>query len=520
MKAHVGPRPARSVHQTSGADAFTWFLRFVFDAVGCLCGAYRLAPLCIARNPLPWGRPGQKSVFAFGPEYNRWVLGDTTTYRTTPQTAGGPPNSALRRIRHGLTAMNGEEHRQQRQLVMPLFTKQAVDGYRDAAVAITQAMIDSWPTDRPVDMAREMRRLTLRTSSHVLFGRDEPTLADAMGTMIQELFERNFEPWCWLFPFDWPGTPFRRLLRHAERIESMLWQRIRHRQSEPTDRPDILDRLIQAHAAGAMSDTALLGQATILFAASYETQANSMTWTLFLLAQHPQIAQDLMDELSPLGGVPPTVEQLERLPLLDAVVKESMRILPAVPYTIRAVTQPTELGGVPLAVEDRVVCSHYVTHHMPELYRHPRCFDPGRWFTIRPTPFEYLPFSAGQRVCIGRYMAMMLMKVSLAMIVQQRSLRMLEGARIDRTVKVTMGPRRGLPMWVRPRGEVWAEAELRGNIGEMVEWPSRRRSCSASHLLPGRIGHRQARSWLPSPTASGAAAAAGNGPDHFCMMGR
>jgi cytochrome P450 len=397
--------------------------------------------------------------------------------------AGGPRDSALRRIRHGLTAMNGEEHRQQRQLVMPLFTKQAVDGYRDAAVAITHEVINSWPTDRPFDMAREMRRLTLRTSSHVLFGRDEPSLADAMGRMIQELFERNFQPGCWLVPFDWPGTPFRRLLRHADKIEQVLWQRIRYRRAHPTDQPDILDRLIQAHTAGAMSDTALLGQATILFAASYETQANSMTWTLLLLAQHPQVAQDLLDELAILQGDAPTVEQLEQLPLLDAVIRESMRLLPSVPYTIRAVTQPTELSGLPLNIEDRVLCSHYVTHRMPEIYAHPARFDPLRWFTIRPTPYEYLPFSAGQRVCIGRYMAMMMMKISLALIVQRRSLRVADRTRIDRSVKVTMGPRRGLPMWATAPGQRWQTTELAGNINEMVDW-ARKTSTYPTHLSP------------------------------------
>ena len=100
-----------------------------------------------------------------------------------------------------------------------------------------------------------------------------------------------------------------------------------------------------------------------------------------------------------------------RLPLLDAVVKESMRILPTVPYTVRAVAERTELGGVPAFPGDRVVCSHYVTHHMPEIYPQPDRFDPLRWFTIRPSSYEYFPFSAGQRVCLGRYMAMMLMKL-------------------------------------------------------------------------------------------------------------
>jgi cytochrome P450 len=331
-----------------------------------------------------------------------------------------------------------------------------------------------------------MRRLTLRTSAHVLYGREEPAVAEKLGEMIQELFERNFAPACWLLPFNLPGTPFRGLLRHAERIEQSLLQRIEHRRANPTGSADILDMLIRAHAEGKMSDHALLGQATILFAASYETQANSMTWTLFLLAQHPRIAADLCDELhGVLAGAAPSVAQLDQLPLLEAVVKESMRILPTVPYTIRAVTRPTELGGVPLDVEDRVICSHYVTHHMPELYAEPNRFNPARWSAIRPTPFEYLPFSAGQRVCIGRYMAMMLMKVSLAMIVQRIGLRMLPGSRIDRSVKVTMGPRRGLPMLLSPAGSQREASAVLGNIHEMVDLSEASRTIrpESSHLL-------------------------------------
>jgi cytochrome P450 len=472
--------------------ALGWYVRFIRDSVGCLCEVYRRAELNIGHGVIPFGRRSQKSVFAFGPEYNRLILGDTATYRTTPQTAGGPANSALRRIRHGLTAMNGDEHRQQRQLVMPLFVKNAVDGYRDAAVAITDSIIQSWPLGKPIDMWREMRRLTLQTSSHVLFGREEPAVAEQLGGMIQELFERNFTPACWLLPFNLPGTPFRGLLRHAEKIERVLLQRIDHRRANPTASPDILDMLIRNHAEGKMSDTALLGQATILFAASYETQANSMTWTLFLLAQHPQVAADLFDELNrELAGAPPTVAQLDRLPLLEAVVKESMRILPTVPYTIRAVTQPTELGGVPLAIEDRVICSHYVTHHMPEIYTDPNRFNPARWFTIRPTPYEYLPFSAGQRVCIGRYMAMMLMKVSLAMICQRVGMRMLPGARIDRSVKVTMGPNRGLPMLLGPVGDAREASRVLGNIHEMVDLTNIKMSRRApSHRSPsGQVAH-------------------------------
>ncbi len=460
----------RPIYEQRGLGACWWFTRFVRDSIRCMVDLQRRCDLFVGQNLLPWGMRGQKSLLAFGPEYNRQILGDIATFRVTPLTAGGPRDSALRRIRHGLIGMNGEEHRQQRQLVSPWFVKKAVDGYRDATVRLVNQQLEGWRPGQLIDLWREMHLLSLRISTHVLFGRESPERAESLGTMSHELFERNFSPWALLFPFKLPGTPFRSLLRHAELIERTLLEAIARRRQTPTDQPDVLDRLIQAHAQGQISDAALLGQATVLFFASYETQANSLTWALFLLAQHPTVMADLVDELAgALRGEPPTIEQVEQLPLLDAVLKESMRILTTVPYTIRAVTQPAELGGVPLRFEDRVVCSYYVTHHLPEIYENPQRFDPQRWFTIKPTPYEYLPFGGGPRVCIGRAMALMMMKVTLAMVVQRWRLEMAPGARVDRVVKVTLGPKHGMPMIVHPPNGRFEAIPVKGNIHEMVD---------------------------------------------------
>ncbi|MFL5341887.1 MAG: cytochrome P450 [Gemmataceae bacterium] len=480
MNATVGPIPATPLAHFRGPRAFWWFTKFIRDSVGCLGDAYRVANLCVAGNALPWGRP-HRNVFAFGPEHNRTVLGDTATFHTTAQIKGGPPGSPMRRVRHGLTAMNGDEHRQQRQLVMPMFGKKAVDGYRDTGVRMTERLMAEWPSGGRIDAWVEMRKLTLRTSSHILYGREDQATAEAMGEMIFELLENTFSPFVTFLPLDLPGMPFRKLQHDAHQLERTLWDTIARRRQTPTDTPDVLDLLSRAHAEGKMSDAALLGQATILFAASYETQANAMTWTLLLLAQHPAIANDLLDELTGLlHGDAPTVEQLDRLPLLDGVVRESMRIFPTVPYTVRSVSTPTELAGVPLSPGDRVVCSHYVTHHMPEIYANPQRFEPTRWFTIKPTPFEYFPFSAGQRVCIGKYMALMLMKVSLAMIVQRCRFGVVPHTRIDRSVKVTMGPYGGLPMIVAPQDRRYAAVPVRGNVHEMVDLTGASKSVAAT----------------------------------------
>src|SRR5207245_2055298 len=102
-----------------------------------------------------------------------------------------------------------------------------------------------------------------------------------------------------------------------------------------------------------------------------------------------------------LGGAPPTFTQLNRLPLIEAVIKESMRLLPPVPLTMRIAARSGDLGGIELQQGDRVVCSPYVTHHLPDLFPEPEKFHPQRWFKSKPGPYEYLPFGAGPRACIG-----------------------------------------------------------------------------------------------------------------------
>src|SRR5262249_33346328 len=102
-----------------------------------------------------------------------------------------------------------------------------------------------------------------------------------------------------------------------------------------------------------------------------------------------------------LRGGPPTLASIERLSLLDAVIKESMRVLTPVPYQVRAAVQPAELGGLELRAGARVILSGTLTNRLPDLYPEPRRFRPERWERIAPSPYEYLAFGAGPRHCIG-----------------------------------------------------------------------------------------------------------------------
>src|SRR5207248_2022617 len=123
-----------------------------------------------------------------------------------------------------------------------------------------------------------------------------------------------------------------------------------------------------------LTDGELVGHAMTLFLAAFETTANTLSWTLFLLAQHPDVLADLLDELAFLGGDAPAMHRLDRLPLLDNVLKETMRLLPAIPFSRRIATTDCLLGPYHVPQGSRVLFSHYITHHMPELYPEPNRF--------------------------------------------------------------------------------------------------------------------------------------------------
>jgi cytochrome P450 len=474
IHVNTAPRELAAKLPLRGLQAALWYAKFFADPVRCMTEAYdRFGPVVPAGRITRLQGRERQHVLALGPDCNRQVLGNSEVFHTTAQAWPGPRGCALRRVRNGLTRMNGEKWQQQRQLMLPTFSKKAIAGYVSDMVAVMgQQLDDEWHDGQTIDIYQQTRRLALRMSSQILFGRQNPDEAYALAKLAQEFIPRNFAPGVWMCPFDLPFTPFRRLRRNAERIENALLAMIAQRRANPTQHTDVLNILVSAfdEQKVPMDESELIGQATVMFIASYENVASVLTWTLFLLAQHPQIMNDLYAELtSVLDGNPPNVETLEKLPLLDAVVKESMRVLPPVPYLVRKAIMPTSLGEFEIRKNDRVAVSAYITHHLPELYPNPRRFTPDRWFQIKPTPFEYLPFGAGPRACLGKLFAVAEIKIGLAMILARHRLAVQPNIRIDRRVQVMMSPKRGLPMVIHPQDRRFEAAPVRGNIHEMVE---------------------------------------------------
>ena len=462
-------------------------LRFIADpieAVGRLFRDYgQIAALAVGSpTRLVSTKPGAPgTVFVYGPEYNRALLTNHADfhkcaltgplYPEQPLTARTRP---LTRTLTGLFHVNEAEHRQHRRLLMPAFHRSRIESYRDEMVAVTESLLSEYRAGTTRDVLPDMMRVTLRIATSTLFGAD---LGDVGLRIGQDL-----AAWAHtlrgaaVLPFDLPGTPYRRWLDLSSNIDARMTEVIREKRTERGSGRDMLSMLIEARDEGGaqLTEDDLIGHAGVIFAAGHETSSNALSWTLFLLAQHPRVLADLCDELTgKLHGNAPSLEDLAELPLLDRVLKESLRLFPPAPLNHRVTARDAELGEYRIPAGTEVLSSIYHTHRMPDLYPDPLSFRPERWANLEPGPYGYNPFSAGPRMCIGATFAQFEIKVVLAILLQRFRLELVPNQRIDRYFGITLSPSPRMLMRITRTDRAYARpARVSGNVHGMLNLPN------------------------------------------------
>lgn len=418
------------------------------------------------------------TVFAFGPALNRHILTSTQLFHSGPIIGPifgawrtDPRAEVLRRVGTGLFSLNGEEHQRQRRLIQPAFHRREIDLYAHEMIRLTHELLADWPTVHTMDFQRLMFSHTLRVAGRTLFGRDFAGDAERLASTIQR--------WLELIPIvsiDADPAQVEAFLALSASLDADIRAIIREQRASEQPAQHVLASLIHVHDADgdALTDDELIGHINILLTAGHETTANVLSWTIFLLAQHPDVQRQLQHELDEvLAGSEPSTEAFSRLPTLENVIRESMRLLPPVTMGSRVTAAPAELAGYELPPGTEVVFSHYHTHHDPSLYPQPKDFLPDRWQHLQPDPYTYLPFSAGTKMCIGAPFALMEIRIVLAMLLQRFHFAVPEDAVIERHVWVPLRPdhmpiiaaRRDLHMPLRA-------VAVRGGVCDMVRFPS------------------------------------------------
>ena len=459
-------------------------VRFVLDPishVGALFEKYGPIAQLVVGSPtriVSTERQVPGTVFLYGPEYNRALLTNHADYHKCalsgplyPSDGVTPRTRPLTRMLTGLFHANEADHRAQRRLLMPAFHRTRIESYRNEMVAVTDALLRDFRPGTVRDIRPDMMHVTLRIATATLFGADLGELGLRIG--------HDLESWgahlrgANIVPFDLPLTPYRRWLDLSGEIDRRMLEVIRLKRENRGAGRDMLSMLIEARDEGGigLSEDELIGHSGVIFAAGHETSSNALSWTLFLLAQHPTILANLCEELaSKLRGDAPTVEDLNDLPLLDHVVKESLRLFPPAPLNHRITARDAELGEYRIPAGTEVLSSIYHTHRIAELYPEPLRFQPERWQNLDPGPYAYNPFSAGPRMCIGATFAWFEIKIVLAMLLQRFRLELVPNQRIDRYFGITLSPAPRLLMRVSRTDRAFARAaRVHGNVHQMVD---------------------------------------------------
>lgn len=413
----------------------------------------------------------QKIVFAFGPENNRFVQCDPR-FESRFFAIRGPKNSAQRRTTCGLLNMNGETHRRHRRLVSQPFSKRVIPSYHATVATLLDEMLGSWKVGDVRDLHGEMTAYMLRVVSAILFGLSDRELAYETGHLIDEWAHMNHEVGMGVLVSNPQITArYQDLLSHAERLEANLRKMIERRRSgEPGD--DVLSLMIRARdGEGGVSDDELIGHAALLFGAAHLTTAHTLTWTLFLLAQHPSVAREVDAEVkaAKFAADVPSPAESNGLKVLERALKESMRCLPASSYLSRMTNAPVELGPLRLSGGTAVIFSQYMTHHLPRLYDSADEYRPERWKSIDPSPYEFMPFGSGPRMCIGAMLAMQTLMATLPALLRKFRFAIIPDSTISgETISTMLGPVTPVPaLLCRPDGN-FESVPVRGNIHDLV----------------------------------------------------
>jgi cytochrome P450 len=204
-----------------------------------------------------------------------------------------------------------------------------------------------------------------------------------------------------------------------------------------------------------MSDTQVRDEALTLFLAGHETTANTLTWTWYLLSQHPDVEKKLHKELDEiLQGRVPTFEDVPRLVYTEMVVAESIRLYPPAWAIGRRSLVDQRIGPYAVPADAIVLLSPFVTQRDARFFPDPSRFDPERWTPEAKdsrSPYSYFPFGGGPRRCIGEGFAWAEAILVLATLVSRWRAQLVAGQKIEPKALITLRPKHDVRMTIERR---------------------------------------------------------------------
>lgn len=399
-----------------------------------------LGPLKILANhigyffqiPLPMFKP----YVVFGANANRKIL---ITERKKALWRNTDPVTDL--LGQGVLIVDGAEHDYYRKLMEPSLHSSWMPGYTTSMITQTDRVSSQWQDGEIIDMLVQSRKIALLIIMQTLFSKDVWDDLEKIWKPILKSIQ-YISPGAWIL---WRNIPRPGFHKPLKKLDEYLFNIIKDRRQLIANNPsstahrknDLLQHLIDAD----LSDKIIRDQMLTMLIAGHDTTTALLAWTFALLGQHPKIHQEVVNEID-------KTDNLERAPLLDNVIKESLRLYPPIHIGNRRINEKIEFDGNQIPKDERLFYSIYLTHRDENVWENAESFCPERFaHGKKPAGLSYIPFGGGPRVCIGATFGQIEARVVLSHLLKKFSFEF-TNHKIHAHMGATLEPRPGVMMKV------------------------------------------------------------------------
>lgn len=354
---------------------------------------------------------GTPTINVVGPKANQWVFTGENKYLVNRWIY------TIRRLlgSRSLAMITGEEHRKRRAMLMNYFKYESMTAFAPAIQSLTVQHMAEWSAQKQVKIEVLMRRLAFEIIATFLFSEqrkqiDLTWLSGQFSIWTNGMFN---------LPVNLPFTGFGKAIRAKQTMVATLTDIIEKRRKNPTREYDILNAMLEARdeTGQSLSTETIVDDLQLLLFAGHDTTVSVITNMMMLLAQHPHVLTRAREELAAFSDDELcNLEKLKELPYLDAIIMETMRMIPPVGGVFRQTTVDTEYGGYRIPKGHAVTITPAATHSDPKLWDAPEKFEPERFLRNehKREPFQHIPFGGGPRLCLGQNFAMIEMRIILS----------------------------------------------------------------------------------------------------------
>jgi cytochrome P450 len=427
----------------------------------------------VYRNPLElWGEPSynEKWISVSGIGGPLVIANDPGLIRRVlVENAGNYKMARVRQkilrpiLRDGLLTAEGEVWRRSRKAMAPVFTPRHIHGFAEPMLRRAEEFAQRYEEGGVADLSRDMTALTYDILAETLFSGEIASEPGGFARQVDRLFETmgRVDPLDLLGAPDWLPRITRLLGRNSlgffRRIvaDTMTMRKARLARDPAGTPEDFLTLLLRAQAPGGLTRAEIEDNIITFIGAGHETTARALGWTLYCLAESPWEREPIEAEIDALmaSGAGP-VAWLEKMPLARAAFEEALRLYPPAPSINREAVQDDSYQDLVIRKGTQVLVMPWTVHRHRALWDNPEAFIPARFAPgarDRIDRFQYLPFGAGPRVCIGASFAMQEAMIALGVLMSRYRFDTVAETKPWPVQKLTTQPQGGLPMRVTRR---------------------------------------------------------------------